>query len=69
MLIDNVKNKTSLGLEAKSYMENGNLVPDSLILNMMQNRLTEDDCEKGYILDGFPRTIPQAEGLSVFYLI
>ena len=65
MLRENVKNKTSLGLEAKSYMENGNLVPDSLILNMMQNRLTEDDCEKGYILDGFPRTIPQAEGLSV----
>ena len=64
MLRENVKNKTSLGLDAKSYMEKGELVPDNLILNMMQNRLIQDDCKTGYILDGFPRTIPQAEGLD-----
>ena len=65
MLRENVKNKTSLGLDAKSYMEKGELVPDNLILNMMQNRLMQDDCKTGYILDGFPRTIPQAEGLNI----
>ena len=65
MLRENVKNKTSLGLDAKSYMEKGELVPDNLILNMMQNRLIQDDCKTGYILDGFPRTIPQAEGLNI----
>ena len=65
MLRENVKNKTTLGLDAKSYMEKGELVPDNLILDMMQNRLTQDDCKTGYILDGFPRTIPQAEGLNI----
>ena len=63
ILRENVRNKTELGNEAQKYMQAGNLVPDSLILNMMQGRLEADDCSKGYILDGFPRTIPQAEGL------
>ena len=64
MLRENVKNKTSLGDEAKGYMNRGELVPDDVILNMMKDRLQESDCKNGYILDGFPRTIPQAEGLS-----
>ena len=66
MLRENVKNKTDLGMEAKSYMEKGELVPDHIILNMMEGRLLNDDCKSGYILDGFPRTIPQAEGLTNF---
>ena len=64
MLRENVKNNTDLGIEAKSYMEKGDLVPDHVILNMMEGRLLKDDCKSGYILDGFPRTIPQAEGLT-----
>ena len=64
MLRENIKNGTTLGSEAQVYMNRGNLVPDKLILNMMKNRLQEDDCADGYILDGFPRTIPQAEGLD-----
>ena len=64
MLRENVKNNTDLGLEAKNYMEKGELVPDQVILDMMENRLQKNDCESGYILDGFPRTIPQAEGLT-----
>jgi len=64
MLRENVKNETSLGNEAKGYMNRGELVPDDVILNMMKGRLQNNDCKNGYILDGFPRTIPQAEGLS-----
>lgn len=64
MLRENVKNGTPLGKEAKEFMNNGELVPDNVILNMMKKRLLEDDCANGYILDGFPRTIPQAEGLT-----
>ena len=64
MLRENVNNNTSLGLEAKTYMDKGELVPDHVILNMMEGRLLKDDCKCGYILDGFPRTIPQAEGLT-----
>ena len=64
MLREHVKNKTNLGVKAKEYMENGHLVPDELILDMMQNRLNQADCSNGYILDGFPRTIPQAKGLD-----
>ena len=64
MLRDHVKNQTALGLKAKEHMEKGSLVPDDLILDMMGNRLKKSDCDKGYILDGFPRTIPQAEGLD-----
>ena len=55
---------TSLGKKAKHAMNNGELVPDDIILNMMKDRLTQADCTNGYILDGFPRTIPQAKGLD-----
>jgi adenylate kinase len=58
-----VKAKTKLGLEAQGYMERGELVPDKLIMDIMEARLQEPDCSKGYLLDGFPRTIPQAEEL------
>ena len=64
MLRENVHNKTSLGKEAENFMTEGKLVPDSIILNMMEKRLNGKDCTNGYILDGFPRTIPQAEGLN-----
>jgi len=64
MLRENVRNNTTLGNEAETYMQSGKLVPDKVILNMMRYRLTEKDCSFGYILDGFPRTIPQAEGLD-----
>ena len=55
---------TDLGKEAKGYMDRGDLVPDSLIMGIMEGRLQEDDCKKGFLLDGFPRTIPQAEALT-----
>jgi len=64
ILRDNIKNQTPLGEEAKKFMNKGELVPDSLIMNMIKKRLNTDDCNNGYILDGFPRTIPQAEGLD-----
>ena len=64
MLRENIKNGTPLGKEAKEFMNKGELVPDNVILNMMKKRLLESDCANGYILDGFPRTIPQAEGLT-----
>lgn len=64
ILREHVKNKSELGIKANSYMQNGELVPDNLILNMIKFRLKQDDCKTGYILDGFPRTIPQAEGLD-----
>ena len=59
-----VNEGTELGKEAKEYMGRGDLVPDSLIMSMMEERLQAEDCEKGFILDGFPRTIPQAEELK-----
>ncbi len=55
---------SSVGIQARQFIDAGNLVPDEILLKMMNNRLREVDCEKGYILDGFPRTIPQAEGLD-----
>ncbi|HPX56208.1 MAG TPA: adenylate kinase [Syntrophales bacterium] len=58
-----VKEGTELGKQAKGYMDRGDLVPDSLIMEIMEVRLQEKDCRKGFILDGFPRTIPQAEAL------
>ena len=64
ILRENIKNKTSLGIEAKQFMDLGKLVSDSLIMNMIKKRLNKDDCNNGYILDGFPRTIPQAQGLD-----
>ena len=64
ILREHVKEETQLGIEANKYMQNGELVPDNLILDMIKERLLKNDCNKGYILDGFPRTIPQAEGLD-----
>jgi adenylate kinase len=58
-----VKAGTALGKEAQGYMDRGDLVPDSLIMGIMEERLQEPDCDKGFLLDGFPRTIPQAEAL------
>ncbi len=55
---------TALGEEARTYMEKGELVPDEIMLSLAENRITEDDCEKGYVLDGFPRTLAQAMGLD-----
>ncbi len=59
-----VKEGTPLGIKAKEYMDRGDLVPDSLIMDIMEARLQEPDCKNGFILDGFPRTIPQAEELK-----
>jgi adenylate kinase len=64
ILRSHVKEMTDLGKKAKHAMNNGELVPDDIILNMMKDRLTQTDCINGYILDGFPRTIPQAKGLE-----
>ena len=64
MLRENVRESTPLGKEAKRLMNTGQLVPDSVILGMMKSRFNDSDCKSGYILDGFPRTIPQAEGLD-----
>jgi adenylate kinase len=59
-----VKEGSALGREAKAYMDRGDLVPDTLVMKMMEVRLQQPDCRKGFILDGFPRTIPQAEALK-----
>lgn len=60
----NIKNETELGKKAKEYMDKGLLVPDELTCNLVVDRIQQEDCKKGYILDGFPRTIPQAEALD-----
>lgn len=60
----NIKEGTALGLEAKSYMDQGKLVPDELTVKILLDRVAKDDCANGYVLDGFPRTIPQAEVLK-----
>lgn len=60
----NIKEGTELGKEAKSYMDAGKLVPDELTVRLLLDRVKNDDCAKGYILDGYPRTIPQAESLD-----
>jgi adenylate kinase len=65
MLRAAVKNKEPLGLEAKVLMDAGKLVPDALIVRMIEERIAKPDCGKGFILDGFPRTVPQAEALEV----
>jgi adenylate kinase len=57
-------NGTEMGLKAKSYMDAGQLVPDEVVIGIIQDRLKEDDCKNGFILDGFPRTIPQAQALE-----
>ena len=59
-----LKNGTEMGLKAKSYIDAGELVPDDVVIGIIKERLSESDCKDGYILDGFPRTIPQAEALD-----
>ena len=59
-----MKNGTPVGLKAKEYVESGKLVPDEVVIGIVQERLAESDCANGYILDGMPRTIPQAEALE-----
>ncbi len=60
----NIKNGTELGQKAKTYMDQGLLVPDELVVDLVVDRVQQDDCANGYVLDGFPRTIPQAESLD-----
>ncbi|AGK51913.1 adenylate kinase [Bacillus sp. 1NLA3E] len=59
-----MKEGTELGLQAKSFMDEGQLVPDEVTIGIVRERLSKDDCEKGFLLDGFPRTVPQAEALE-----
>ena len=66
MLRIHVREKTQLGLEAKKYMDAGELVPDDVIISMVKVRLQEADCQNGYIFDGFPRTVAQAKALDKF---
>lgn len=60
----NVREGTKLGIKAKEYMDKGELVPDEVLIGIIRDRLQEPDCEKGYMLDGYPRTLPQAEALK-----
>ena len=60
----NIKNNTELGKKAKEYMDQGMLVPDELTCDLVMDRIAQNDCERGFVLDGFPRTIPQAEALT-----
>ena len=62
----NISEETPLGIEAKQYIDNGQLVPDEVTINMVKDRLTWEDCKNGYLLDGFPRTVAQAEALQEF---
>ena len=64
ILREAIKNGTETGLKAKSFMDNGKLVPDDVIIGIVRERVARDDCANGYILDGVPRTIPQAEALE-----
>jgi len=64
MLRAAIVEKTAMGLEAKAYMDAGELVPDSTIIGIIEERLAKEDCQKGFILDGFPRTLTQAEALD-----
>ncbi len=61
-----IREKTELGKVAEDYIANGQLVPDKLVIDMVSKRLSEKDCENGYILDGFPRTLPQADAMDKF---
>ena len=61
-----IKDQTPTGLAAKSYIDKGQLVPDSVVIDIMRERLAQNDCANGYLLDGFPRTVPQAQALATF---
>ncbi len=65
ILRENINNNTSLGVKAKSYMSRGELVPDELLITIIKDRLSKNDCSKGFMLDGYPRTIPQADALQM----
>ncbi len=67
ILRDNVNKKTYVGNQAKEYMDNGKLVPDDIMIQMVKGRVLEEDCKTGFILDGFPRTIRQAEALKLIF--
>lgn len=69
ILREAVKNGTELGLKAKEYMESGNLVPDEVVIGLLKERIAQDDCKNGYVLDGFPRTVPQAEALDAMGVV
>ena len=64
ILREAIKNGTEMGLKAKAYIDNGELVPDEVVIGIIKDRLSQNDCANGFILDGFPRTIPQAEALD-----
>ena len=64
MIREAMKNGTEMGKKAKSFVDAGNLVPDEVVIGIIKERLAQEDCQKGFILDGFPRTIPQAEALD-----
>ncbi|MBQ6234378.1 MAG: nucleoside monophosphate kinase, partial [Clostridia bacterium] len=66
MLRSEIRNATPLGAAAKAYIDRGELVPDSVIIDMVRERITRDDCKNGFLLDGFPRTVVQAEALGEF---
>ena len=65
ILRQSIKDGTELGVKAKSYMDKGQLVPDDVVIGIIKERLTQDDIQSGFVLDGFPRTVPQAEALSL----
>lgn len=64
ILREAIANQTETGLKAKSYMDSGKLVPDEVVIAILKDRISKDDCKNGFILDGFPRTVPQAEALD-----
>jgi len=64
LLREAVRNQTALGLEAKSYMDHGKLVPDAVVIGLVREKLADPSCANGFVLDGFPRTVPQAEALG-----
>ena len=64
ILRSEIKQQTKLGLEAKKYMDAGQLVPDEVVIGIVASRLTQPDCKNGFLFDGFPRTLPQAEALA-----
>lgn len=64
ILREALKSGTEMGLKAKAFMDAGQLVPDEIVIGIIKDRLAEEDCKNGFILDGFPRTIPQAEALD-----
>ena len=64
ILRENVGNNTELGIQAKSYMDKGELVPDNIVIDIIKDRIVKEDCQNGYVLDGFPRTLEQAKTLD-----